>query len=70
MFAMPVGPQKISFHLLLGPVTRDEYEHARVQLQAHGIDNVWALKVDALDWSLSHELMNNVRPLQAAQVVN
>lgn len=69
LFAMPTGPEKVSYHLLTGPVTRDEYEHARVNLKARGLDNVWALKVDALDWALSKELIGKVRPVQAAAAV-
>ncbi len=55
MFAMPAG-NLVTYHVIAGPVTRENYPAAQQVAAKYGIENTWALKIDESDWQLAREL--------------
>ncbi len=56
VFAMPAGGRRVVYHMILGPMTRNDYASARKSAASHGFKNTWALKIDENDWRLAKEL--------------
>jgi hypothetical protein len=67
VFAMPAGGRRVLYHVIVGPITRDNFTSARKTAAAHGFKNTWALKIDNNDWRRSKELENRERLRRSAE---
>lgn len=70
IFAMPTGGRRVMYHVIVGPVTQDNYRSARKIAASHGFKNTWALKIDNSDWRRSRELEKRERLRLSAERVS
>ncbi|MBO6520362.1 MAG: hypothetical protein JJ900_05645 [Rhodospirillales bacterium] len=56
VFAMPAGGRRVMYHMIVGPMTQNDYTSARESAVSHGFRNTWALMIDEGDWRLAREL--------------
>jgi len=56
VFAMPIGGRHAMYHVIVGPMTRNDFIAAQNAAIESGYGKVWALKIDESDWRRSREL--------------
>jgi len=70
VFTMPAGGRRVMYHVIVGPMTKNDYISARKSASSQGFKNTWALKIDEHDWRRARELEHRERMRQSAERIN
>jgi len=68
VFAMPAGGRRVTYHVIVGPITQSGYRQAQRDAALDGFKNTWALKIKVSDWQRDKQLKQQAKAKMTASV--
>lgn len=68
VFAMPVGGRRVTYHVIVGPITQTGYLQAQKDAALDGFKNTWALKINVFDWQRDKQIKQQAKAKMTASI--